>query len=350
MKRLIKCFLVLSLICCLLVVNILSVSASYNEALKANGIEIIKTKYVTTIKQDHVIQRTMSESALKSLKNNLNKQGLTEHEKNVEILRSLGHKEETIAGMCVEDIDYMIADAASFQTQVVYMKVNADGSTTVISEEECLAAVELHNIAAGVAESPNDGWGNWTSSDGYMRMTISCVYADPSSMNGEIGWYNFHAWYEWLIMPNYRQTDAMSIAVPTCSWDTLNAPNAYSATMYYRTINGNGDTGTYNRTTPKSMVVAINGVYCTWDLPKDMGLETTLYMQYYMRARARITQFTIPTSVTAYLRYSHTYTEFSVEPSFGWDISSGKVGVSLVPKLGIKANDFYYNVNYTYTP
>lgn len=86
------------LVCCVFSLNFLSIGASYNEFLSENGIEVTKTKYVTTVKRTDVIESTMSESALKSLKRNLDKQALTEHEKNVEILRTLGYHEETLAG------------------------------------------------------------------------------------------------------------------------------------------------------------------------------------------------------------------------------------------------------------
>lgn len=173
------------LVCCVFSLNFLSIGASYNEFLSENGIEVTKTKYVTTVKRTDVIESTMSESALKSLKRNLDKQALTEHEKNVEILRTLGYHEETLAGMAPEEIDLMMEDAVSFQIQVVYMKANEDGTTSVISEEECLTAMETQQNAIATAEGDNDGWGNWTSSDGYLRMTISSNYIDPSSMNGQ---------------------------------------------------------------------------------------------------------------------------------------------------------------------
>ncbi len=97
------------------------------------------------------------------------------------------------------------------------------------------------------------------------------------------------------------------------------------------------------------MVVAVNGVYSVWDLPDDIGLLVT-YMQYYMRARARVTQFNEATSITAFLRYSHTYYVISATPTFSWDLTSGKIGVSVNANLNIHENAYCHNVNYTYTP
>lgn len=195
------------LVCCVFSLNFLSIGASYNEFLSENGIEVTKTKYVTTVKRTDVIESTMSESALKSLKRNLDKQALTEHEKNVEILRTLGYHEETLAGMAPEEIDLMMEDAVSFQIQVVYMKANEDGTTSVISEEECLTAMETQQNAIATAEGDNDGWGNWTSSDGYLRMTISSNYIDPSSMNGQRDGIISTLGMSGMIIPNHKYTD-----------------------------------------------------------------------------------------------------------------------------------------------
>ena len=345
------------LVCCVFSLNFLSIGASYNEFLSENGIEVTKTKYVTTIKRTDVIESTMSESALKSLKRNLEKQTLTEHEKNVEILRTLGYHEETIAGMAPEDIDLMMEDAVSFQIQVVYMKANEDGTTSVISEEDCLSAMEAQQNASATASGDNDGWGNWTSSDGYLRMTVSSVYIDPSSMNGQKGWYYFHTWYEWLIMPKQRKTDAMSIAVPACTWDTLNATDAYSSSKYYTAIdpNGNQVTSEIARKTLQDLTVASSGVYYTWKLDENhyhdgVAVYKLTYTQIYIRARARITQYNISTAVGTYLRYVHTYSALDITPSFGWNLVTGEIGVSLNTQFASHSNDYYFNLIYDYTP
>lgn len=340
------------LICSIFSLNLFSVGAVYQKYLDANGIEITKTKYVTTVEQNNVIRRTINESSMKSLKNSLSKQALSQHEQNIEIMKTLGFEEKTIEGMTTENIDQLFEDVVSLETQTVYMIVKEDGSTSIIGEDECLAATEAYNAAVSTAattSSDNDGWGNWTDENGALRMTISCAYIDPASMNGQKGWYDFHAWYEWLILPNFREKDAMSIAVPTCSWDTLNAPGAYSSTMFYNFINANGDASTATVTTPEDFVVAVNGVYSVWDLPNDNAMLVN-YIQCYIHARARVTQFNEATSITAYLRYSHTYYIISVTPSFGWDLTSGKIGVSVNSNINVHENAFYYNVNYTYTP
>lgn len=346
------------LICCIFSFHILSIGASYNEFLLENGIEVTKTKYVTTVKRDNVIQSTMSEASLKSLKNNLDKKSLTEHEKNVEILKALGYHEETIAGMTADDIDFMLEDAASFQIQVVYMKANEDGTTSIVKEEECLAAVEAQENGVAATSSSNDGWGNWTSSDGYLRMTISSVYIDPSSMNGQKGWYYFHTWYEWLIVPTYRLTDAMSIAVPDCSWDTLNAAGAYYSSMYYQATDTNGNSATFNATpkTTDDLTISPNtGVYYNWKMPEN-GSNTITYIQFYIRARGRITHPDQTIAVAAYISYSHTYPWISLNPSleatFGWDLDGAVAGVylTLTSGVGLRSNDYSYNILFEYSP
>lgn len=349
-NKIVKSLSALMLVCCVFSLNFLSIGASYNEFLSENGIEVTKTKYVTTVKRADVTESTMSESALKSLKRNLEKQTLTEHEKNVEILRTLGYHEETIAGMAPEDIDLMMEDAVSFQIQVVYMKANEDGTTSVISEEDCLSAMEAQQNAIATASGDNDGWGNWTSSDGYLRMTVSSVYIDPSSMNGQKGWYYFHTWYEWLIVPTYRLTDAMSIAAPSCTWDTLNANNAYYSSAYYLAKDVNGNTGTFNEPvkTTQDLTVASEGIYYEWQMPIDGG-NTVTYIQFYVRARARITDFSSSKQVGVYIKYVHTYPILTSNPSFEWS-STGDIGVSLNFNLQVASNNYFFNISHEYNP
>ena len=86
-----------------------------------------------TVKQNNVITRTIKKSALIDLKKELAKQALTEHEQNVEIMKTIGFDEKTIEGMTAENIDSLFKDVVSFETHTVYMKANTDGTTSVIS-------------------------------------------------------------------------------------------------------------------------------------------------------------------------------------------------------------------------
>ena len=351
--KILKSIFALILVCSIFSLNFLSVGAAYQEYLQANGIEVTKTKYVTIVEQNNIINRTMSESSLKSLKNALSKQTLTKHEQNIEIMRTLGFEEKTIEGMTAESIDSLFEDAVSLETQTIYMKANADGTTSIVSEEECLTAVEARNTAASTAAattSDNDGWGNWTSEDGYLRMTISSAYIDPASMNGQKGWYNFHTWYEWLIVPNYRLTDAMSIAAPACTWDTLNADNAYYSSAYYvaRDINGNSSSFDEPSKTTQDLTVTAEGIYYEWDMPLNGG-NTITYIQFYVLARARVTDFSSPKQVGIYIRYVHTYPILTTNPSFQWS-STGEIGVALDFNLQVASNDYFFNLSHEYNP
>lgn len=359
--KILKSIFALILVCSIFSLNFLSVGAAYQEYLQANGIEVTKTKYVTIVEQNNIINRTMSESSLKSLKNALSKQTLTKHEQNIEIMRTLGFEEKTIEGMTAESIDSLFEDAVSLETRTIYMKANADGTTSVVSEEECLTAVEARNTAASTAaatSSDNDGWGNWTSEDGYLRMTISSVYIDPASMNGQKGWYNFHTWYEWLIVPNYRLTDGMAIAVPNCAWDTFNAPNAYYSSMYYNATDINGNSASFDATpkTTEDLTITENvGVYYSWDMPEDGSNEIT-YIQFYARARGQVALPDQTNGMIAYISYVHTYRWIFIEPSveavFGWDTNGLAAGfyLKLEGTLGLRANEYHYNLHFQYSP
>lgn len=359
--KILKSIFALILVCSIFSLNFLSVGAAYQEYLQANGIEVTKTKYVTIVEQNNIINRTMSESSLKSLKNALSKQTLTKHEQNIEIMRTLGFEEKTIEGMTAESIDSLFEDAVSLETQTIYMKANADGTTSIVSEEECLTAVEARNTAASTAAattSDNDGWGNWTSEDGYLRMTISCAYIDPASMNGQKGWYYFHTWYEWLIVPNYRLTDGMALAVPGCSWDTLGAYDAYYSSMYYNAVDVNGNSASFDatpKTTQDLTVTPGTGVYYEWKMPEDGSNEIT-YIQFYAHARGQMMLPDQTMAVTAYISYVHTYAWFSLNPTlnanFGWTTEGIAAGIYLNLELtqGLASNEYHYNLHFQYSP
>ena len=349
------------LICSIFSLNLFSVGAVYQKYLDANGIEITKTKYVTTVEQNNVIRRTISESSMKSLKNSLSKQALSQHEQNIEIMKTLGFEEKTIEGMTAESIDLLFEDVVSFETQTVYMIVKEDGSTSIIGEDECLAATEAYNAAVSTAattSSDNDGWGNWTDENGALRMTISCAYIDPASMNGQKGWYYFHTWYEWLIVPNYRLTDGMAIAVPGCSWDTWGAYDAYYSSMYYNATDINGNNASYDatpKTTDDLTITPDTGVYYSWKMSED-GSNTITYIQFYIHARGQMLYPEQSMGVTAYISYVHTYAWLSINPTLEANLGWGNNGVTggiylkLNPTIGLRANEFHYNLHFQYNP
>lgn len=356
-NKIVKSLSALMLVCCVFSLNFLSIGASYNEFLSENGIEVTKTKYVTTVKRTNVTESTMSESALKSLKRNLEKQTLTEHEKNVEILRTLGYHEETIAGMAPEDIDLMMEDAVSFQIQVVYMKANEDGTTSVISEEDCLSAMEAQQNAIATASSDNDGW-NATTFDGCMRITVSSVYIDPNTMNGQKGWYAFHSWYEWLVPDSNRYTDVMSIGTTACMWS--DNENDYSSNLYYKLRDINGNVSDYNDRIAGFQNDSISGLGIAYkrDMPKDSGKNSPVtYIQFYVRGKGRVPNSSVENNFNVYSRYNHTQktVSFDINVSYNWEYhADGSLDsysvVSIIPKSGLTVTP-YTTMNATmYSP
>ncbi|MBP3554635.1 MAG: hypothetical protein J6K63_03240 [Clostridia bacterium] len=367
-RRILKSILSLVLICSLFSFNIFIVNASYNEALAAQGIEITNTKYSKTVKTEMSTKITMSESNLSSLKKDLGKKNLTKYEQNVAILKELGFEDITISHMIPEDVEKMFDDSLSVSTTTTYIKANADGIASTISEQECLTALnELHalkttNQETSVQSANNDGWDSFTSDDGYMRITVSSNYIDPSTINNQKGYYTYHVWYEWLIVPNYRLIDGISISSPVISWDTENMIGSHYSSMGYDITDINGNSAhvpTQPKTTTDLTVDESIGVYYTWNLP-DNGSNTVNYIQIYMRTRGIITQFNQGTAVELYTTYVHTYPYLDLNPeldmTFGWeftdeDVTFGAAAhLTLNPQFRVSSTQYKFYTRYIYNP
>ncbi len=327
-RRILKSILSLVLICSLFSFNIFIVNASYNEALAAQGIEIINTKYSKTVKTEMSTKITMSESNLSSLKKDLGKKNLTKYEQNVAILKELGFSEQALNTMDDLAISSMFENALSIQTDSTYMKVGEDGTTIVVSENDYLATLEQNNSKAA---TNNDGWDTYTSNDGYMRMTVSSEYIDPAAMNGELGYYYIHVWYEWLTPPKeiHRKVDGLGISAPRLTWRPMTEAGAFYSSMGYVI----DDDGTFveRSTTPKNLedfnLTPSVGIYYTWELPDDEGSffnkDEVAYIQLYVRAKGRILNPELMNDFPLYISYTHVYPEFEMETdlqlSFAWE-------------------------------
>lgn len=351
MKFSFKKFLSLVLAISIFSFNVFTINATYNEILEKNGIQITKSKYSKTIKTESSTQTTIDQSSLKLLKNKSKEKNLSLYEQNVIILQELGFSDITISTMTPSDIENLFQNAIEITTETIYMKSNPDGTTSIISEANCMNAIETKNNTVATTAGSNDGWGNYPSDDGYMRLTISSEYLNPSSMNNEKGWYYFHTWYEWLSVPSHRMKDAISIAAPNFTWDTFNADGAYCSTMYYRHTDINGYDGRVdaNLKTTQDLTVASNGIYYEWYMPLSATGVDMYYIQFYIRARARVSFFESPQSVGVYTKYVHTYATLDLEPTFSWTLVD-QIGVSLNPHIVIKSNDYYFNIAHSYTP
>lgn len=142
----------------------------------------------------------------------------------------------------------------------------------------------------------------------------------------------------------------MSIASPMCTWETFNANNAYYSSSYYLATDINGNSGTFNTPvkTTQDLTVTAEGIYYEWNLPKESGTVIT-YIQYYVRAKARVTDFTSSKQIGVYIKYVHTYPIITTNPSFTWS-SKGDIGVSLNFNLQVGANTYFYNISHEYNP
>lgn len=310
---------------------------------------------------------SISQVGLKRYRNILSKQNLSESKINSEILESMGFN---VTSMPQEEIDYILSNAVDITVSESFIQVNQNGDMLELSEAECMKKVseELQerkvnkemdkdtqdNIETSMGTLSNDGSNTETSADGYMRIITAAYYISPAS-SGEKGWYNVSASYEWLITPNYRMIDAMSLYASNCAWSQ--SSNDYYSYFSYKerfvTTGGTQDVN-YRTVSSNDRVIKTTGVYFTYDLPNDSGnVSWYRYSEFYfyMRGKVRISDFMNPRAFNVFSRYEHVYSSINVQPSFGWSSSdpygvSANIGVSLVNNV-----DSFYSMCYvSYNP
>ena len=256
------------------------------------------------------------------------------------ILKSVGYSETIINSFSDEDIELLFENVINIETQVGYFKVNSTGEVYVISEEKCMN--EVNSIS-----SNNDGWEANTSDDGYMRMTISCAYLEPSSQNNEKGWYMFYTWYEWLIIPKNRLNDALSVA--SSSFDWLKSSD-WLTKMYYNATDANGNSFSFDGPTKTidDLTVEREGFYYTRELPLNDGNFNITYIQIFSQAKCRIFNYNIYQPVTVHVKYVHAKKALSGNAKYEW-ANTGKIGVKL-DNILVSKTDYYFYTDFSYNP
>lgn len=305
--------------------------------------------------------RRISEVSLKRYRDVLAKQSSSESEINREILESLG---VDTAAIPPEEIDYLMSQAADITVSESYVQVDQNGNMVELSEAECMQKVadeQLHRaeIAQEHSSDPisysvksNDGFNDETSSDEYMRIWTIASYVRPGS-SGEKGWYDVAAAFDWLLVPNYRMTDAMSLYADGCAW-SQNSSDYYSYFNYKERFVTTGGTqySNYQTITNNDKVLQPTGVYYTYDLPNDSGnVYSYRYSEFsfYMRGRCRVSDYTNPRAFNIYSKYEHVYSSLNIQPSFSWSISD-PFGISADVSFTNDATSYYSMCYIAYDP
>ena len=228
MKRKIKCLIGFALVIGLMMFNLINIAAI--DFLAENNKYISQDGYVTTHINNNIIQKSINKTNLNKMYSDLNKMKLDVYEKNIAVLKAVGYSEQIIESMNPSDINEILENAESISTEIKYLKSNSDGTLSIISEDEAEEMVirEQQRIELALNSTSSDENGGWSANtfEGCMRITVSSVYINPSSINNQKGWFNFHAWFEWLVLDNQRHRDAISISAVDCAWSD-NLTNDY---------------------------------------------------------------------------------------------------------------------------
>ena len=210
---------------------------------------------------------------LESLYADLEGTDLNAHEKNVRVLKELGISDEIVESMYAEDIDKILADALYVQVQERYFIIDEKGKAVNIEKDAFME--QYHEGASDVACD-------------CMRITLVRVYLDPSSNDGEKGWFDFHVWYEWL-MPDARKHEyTVSISAEDISWgDCLQSD--YSSGYYYTVKDSDGNERQYSERIDGSACQFIyNGCMYQGEIPEN-GIDMTVtYLRYYLSGKCAV--------------------------------------------------------------
>ena len=372
--------LVLIMLSAALAVLFLSPTKAYAET--ASGLQV--SDFVSHSEQNNEYTSFISNQNLAEIKSSLEKSAMSKTDMYKEIYQELGYSNEEIDKIGIEEINLIMESSIAITVTQQYLSIDEDGNQVVLSKEECLAAANAVNakreselqkrflqvqsnqfsgqeeasVTEGTVTDGNDDNDAWAIDDtnGYIKITTRSDYINPSTVNGQQGWYNFSATYEWLAAPSQAYTDAFSIYAAGCAW-SAGSTDIYSKMSYnyYDLDVYNGETEEnygYNEQEryTQDRTVQSTGVYYTYSVPESysyLDVYIGLYfshqisnLTYYIRAKARVSNYTVPQSFNVYSRYEHLTKSFNVSVSFDWSIGSWP-GVSVTPTVGNNHTAYY---------
>lgn len=297
--------------------------------------------------------KTVDDLTLKTI----NKLDESNEEKVQEIFDSVGIayvEESKMQKEIIESLDTITNISVSTR----YMKVDENGTQTVMSKEDCFSELQAlettdtvvglsannsiqtrSSVSAGAAESAIDDYG-------YMQSDIAYIYAGS-------GEYLIVGQWQWLKTPLTRLEDGFSVCSPNMTF-AGKSTNSYEKITSYRLKTYANDVLQIDRTEkntsqkdPKIHDENI-AVYYTWDLPNDANsLSNSVDCSEFMCqlwATATVTDFddyTQMLSITS--RYIHKKLTTSAE--FGFSVTGGLI---LDVTLGIAKKDYDHSFVWNY--
>ena len=231
------------------------------ETFKINCEASFRNKYSAT---------SSNGTELESLYADLEGTDLNEHEKNVRVLKELGISDEIVESMDAEDINKILADALYVQVKKQYFIIDEKGKAIEMEKDAFME--QYHEGASGDC----------------MRITLVRVYLDPSSNDGEKGWFDFHVWYEWL-MPKARKHEyTISIGAEGISWsDRLHSD--YSSGYYYTVKDSDGNERQHSKQfDDNACQFTYDGCMYQGEIPEN-GIDMTVtYLRYHLSGKGAV--------------------------------------------------------------
>ena len=262
------------------------------------------------------------------------------------LLLAMGWDQEMVDSLSPDDLqDY--ASCEQITTTVSYVKENAQGDITYISEQEAISG------STALSERPEEVSDvTYTS---YMRLTHTVTHYGEA-------YYRFATDAYWMTMPLNRLKDAIGSCAPTLAIDSSSRYGYYTCNReYYDFLLGDSFEDTITGTlTP--VTGTPNGDWygsaATFSLPRDVVADPS-YGEYIT---ALYSDLRVHYEYKAYLRYSDqetnfnsvgTYSHAKIAPAFSPSISidlGGGVSASIGLSAGISQDRVSVELLLHYVP
>lgn len=309
----------------------------------SNGVEhkVVDGTYVATMSEDVLSGLKQAGTSTYSL--NGSDEGYEE------ILRMVGHDDQSLAAMGREEINYIMERAQSISTSTTYYMTDEMGNTSPITQEEYAVGQEEQ----AVATLSNGGSGQRTFDNGYFRIVTTATYIDPEEMEGQPGWFMVSSTFTFTgTMPAFRSTDACSLYCAEFTWAQYDSH--YYSRMYYDFKDASGNVySDYETQYGAARNDAQGGFYYEWTLPYDFlngtKVRSVTAISIYLRGTGKISEHTDPQTANMHAKYEHIYYAMVISPSFGWTVWE-KPGVSADATFASSVKTYAFNAVLNYEP